>query len=254
MATKDTQVGQVVWYDLFTPDTAASAEFYSALTGWQTQSMDMGSRTYSMFVDGEEGIGGLEPKDGPGPGHWIGYVRVRSLAETLEKVNALGGTTVKEPTSTSPTSAYAIFKDPQGAVCGLYADEHDPGRGERPDVGRFTWSELGADGSDAAREFYLAVFNWELGEAMDMGPGGTYQLLRQGGGDWHIGGIYDKPPHVPSASWAHYITVPEMGPALEQVKELGGTPLFLPQSVGGGDHIVQCMDPQGCVFALHSRG
>ncbi len=253
MATKDTQLGQVVWYDLFTPDAAASAEFYGALTGWQIQTMNMGNRTYSMFVDGKEGIGGLEPKDGPGPGHWIGYVRVRSLAETLDKVTELGGITLKEPTSISPTSAYAIFRDPQGAVCGIYADEHDPGRGERPDVGRFTWSEMGAEQSDAAREFYLAVFSWELGDSMDMGPGGTYQMLRAAGTDWHIGGLYDKSHESPNAFWAHYITVPALGPALELVKERGGTVLFEPQSVGGGDHIVQCIDPQGCMFALHAR-
>ena len=43
-----------------------------------------------------------------------------------------------------------------------------------------------------------------------------------------------------------------MESAAEQVKEMGGQILRGPMEVPGGDKVVQCLDPQGAAFALHS--
>ena len=254
MTIEGTQLGQVAWYDLFTPDIQASAAFYSALTGWQVQTMDMGGHAYSMFLDGEDGIGGLEPHAGPGPGYWVGYVRVADLEATLAQATAQGATVVHPPTPISPTSGYACFRDADGAVCGIYASETDSGRGTQPGVGRFTWSELAANDLATATDRYLALFHWELAEAMEMGGMGTYQLLNQRDGAWHIGGMYTRPAQVPHPYWAHYISVPSLEAATELVTAQGGKVLMPPISVGGDDRIVQCLDPQGCMLALHASG
>ena len=254
MTAQDTARGQLAWYDLFTPDPAASAAFICELTGWQTHTMDMGGHAYTMFMDGETGIGGLEKLNTPGPGYWLGYVNVASLEDTLAAVAAKGGATIQPPTPIGPTSAYASFRDAEGALCGIVSDSEDAGRGTQPGVGRFTWSELASNDHEAARDFYLSLFHWDASEAMPMGMMGTYQTLKQGGGDWHIGGMYNKPPMVPAPYWAHYISVPDLDAALELVKARGGSVLFPPMSVGGDDRIVQCIDPQGCNLALHATG
>lgn len=250
----DTALGQVIWYDLHTPDIEASAAFISELTGWQTHTMDMGGRAYTMFMDGETGIGGLEKHEGPEPGYWIGYVKVADLAQTLATAEAQGGSVVTPPTPISPTSAYAVFRDAEGARCGIVSEGDDPGAGTQPGVGRFTWSELASNDHEAAAKRYLALFHWETSEAMPMGMMGTYQTLKQAGGSWHIGGMYDKPPMVPAPYWAHYISVADLDAATALVTARGGSILFPPMSVGGDDRIVQCMDPQGCVLALHGKG
>ncbi len=57
-------------------------------------------------------------------------------------------------------------------------------------------------------------------------------------------------------AWLYYAKVDDVHPLAEQVKENGGQVLNGPMEVpgGSGDFIVQCMDPQGAVFALHSSG
>ena len=57
------------------------------------------------------------------------------------------------------------------------------------------------------------------------------------------------PPH-----WLLYAKVPDVEAAAETVKSLGGQVLNGPMDVPGGDRVVQCMDPQGAAFALHSSG
>jgi predicted enzyme related to lactoylglutathione lyase len=80
-----------------------------------------------------------------------------------------------------------------------------------------------------------------------------YRIYGQAG-SFPLGGMFTKPPEMPGPPmWLFYISVPSVDSALEKVKELGGKVLNGPMEVPGGDKIAQCMDPQGAVFALHSR-
>jgi predicted enzyme related to lactoylglutathione lyase len=66
--------------------------------------------------------------------------------------------------------------------------------------------------------------------------------------------MFTKPEEMPGPPmWLYYISVPSVDDAVAKVKELGGQILRGPMDVPGGDKIAQCMDPQGAVFALHSK-
>ncbi|MBQ91465.1 MAG: hypothetical protein CL441_08695 [Acidimicrobiaceae bacterium] len=120
--------------------------------------------------------------------------------------------------------------------------------------GRFVWHELNTSDPDAAKRFYSAIFGWVKGEAMNMGPMGTYQMYGREG-QAPEGGMMTTPPGHPGppASWLHYVRVPDVAAALEQVKALGGQVLNGPQEVPGGDQVAQCLDPQGAAFAIHAK-
>ena len=53
--------------------------------------------------------------------------------------------------------------------------------------------------------------------------------------------------------WLYYFNVEDLDAAVEVVKAEGGKVLNGPMEVPGGDRIVQCMDPQGAMFALHAH-
>jgi predicted enzyme related to lactoylglutathione lyase len=106
---------------------------------------------------------------------------------------------------------------------------------------------------EAAYDFYADLFGWEKTDAMDMGEMGTYQMYGQG--EETYGGMFNKPEDMPAPPhWLLYVKVPDVEAAAAKVTELGGQVLNGPMDVPGGDQIVQCMDPQGGVFALHSAG
>ena len=54
-------------------------------------------------------------------------------------------------------------------------------------------------------------------------------------------------------SWLVYFRVPDVHAAAERVKANGGQVVNGPMEVPGGDWIVQAMDPQGAMFAMHHR-
>ena len=61
----------------------------------------------------------------------------------------------------------------------------------------------------------------------------------------------DDMVHLPTA-WLLYFRVPDVHAAAGRVKANGGAVVNGPMEVPGGDWIVQCTDPQGAAFALHS--
>ena len=85
-----------------------------------------------------------------------------------------------------------------------------------------------------------------------MGPGGIYQIYGQSGAP--LGGMFNKPAEMPGPPmWLYYVSVENVNDAVEKVAELGGQVLNGPMEVPGGDLIAQCVDPQGALFALHSK-
>ena len=70
-----------------------------------------------------------------------------------------------------------------------------------PNNGRFNWHELMSSDIDKALSFYKSLFGWTT-EGMDMGPMGTYHILKAG--DVGLAGAMKGPPNVPS-HWLTYV-------------------------------------------------
>ena len=59
-----------------------------------------------------------------------------------------------------------------------------------------------------------------------------------------------KTPETTMPHWLYYINVDAVDAAIARVSEAGGKVINGPMEVPGGSWIVQCLDPQGAMFAL----
>jgi predicted enzyme related to lactoylglutathione lyase len=242
-----------------TSDVDAAKAFYGEVIGWKTQGWDEGEMPYTMFMAGEQAIGGLmtlpEPAKKMGaPPHWLAYVGVTDVDETVAKVTELGGTVLAEPMDIPNVGRISVFRDPHGAVIAAYTPAGDPpGHEGKPNAGEFSWNENGTTDYEAAFSFYEAIFGWDKTGSMDMGDMGIYLMF--GKGETSFGGVFNQSSDMPVTGppfWLHYIKVDDIKSAVERVKSNGGKVMSGPMEVPGGDLIAQCMDPQGVAFALHS--
>lgn len=143
--------------------------------------------------------------------------------------------------------------DSQGAAFAVFTSNHPGGdpKDEAP-LGSVSWHELGTSDWASAFEFYSALFGWNKCEEMDMGDGAIYLLY--GVGEQMVGGMFTKTPEMPGPhAWLYYISVPSTVAAIEKAKSLGATLLNGPMEVPGEEWVAQLMDPQGAVFAVHSK-
>lgn len=247
--------GKFVWYELMTSDAAAATRFYQSVVGWEAKDSGMPGGDYTILSVGGTGIGGLmtlppEARANGVPPCWTGYVGVDDVDACVQGVTAAGGKLLREPEDIPGIGRFAVVADPYGAGFVLFTDSSGemPAPADPATPGYIGWHELQAGDGVGAFAFYSALFGWTKAEAMDMGPQGVYQLFSTGGDP--VGGMMTKMPEVPQPFWLYYINVATLDAAVTRVTDGGGKVLVGPMEVPGGSWIVNCLDPQGAVFAL----
>jgi predicted enzyme related to lactoylglutathione lyase len=246
--------GKFVWYELMTTDTKAAESFYRNVVGWSAKDAGMPGQSYTLLGPGEIHVAGLMPipqeacDAGARPG-WIGYVGVDDVDAYTARVKDKGGAIHREPADIPGVGRFAIVADPQGVIFALFKGAGTPPPAIAPGTpGHAGWHELHALDGAKAFEFYSDMFGWTKDQAMEMGPVGVYQLFAIGGVP--VGGMMTKMANMPSPFWVYYFNVPEIRAAEGRVKAAGGQIINGPHEVPGGSWIVQCLDPQGAMFAL----
>lgn len=250
----DPNAGRFVWYELLTTDSDAAVTFYTAVLGWGTQVFEGAGGPYTMWTVGPQPIGGVmqKPQDGQGPPSWLGYVGVDDVDATARDAAGRGATTYVEPQDIPTVGRFAVLADPQGAAFALYKTLNPAAEPcGSPGIGQVSWHELATSDEEAARSFYTGLFGWQPAGEVDMGGGMMYRMFGYGGPP--AGAIYSRPPEMPVSAWTYYVLVEDLDGKLALVRERGGTVIHGPMEVPGGDRVAICTDPQGAVFAMHSK-
>jgi predicted enzyme related to lactoylglutathione lyase len=123
--SESTGAGNIAWTDLTVPDAQGLREFYGQVVGWSFEPVSMGG--YSDFnvipPDGEGPVAGICHARGVNadiPPVWMIYILVEDLEASLEACRGAGGEILVGPKKMGPDSAYAVIRDPAGAVSALY--------------------------------------------------------------------------------------------------------------------------------------
>jgi uncharacterized protein len=251
--------GHWVWYELMTDNVAGAKAFYEAVVpGWTLSPGTPETANYGFIANADGGMTGglLAPgsdmaSTGAPPG-WLGYLSVRDCDGAVSAIVAAGGKCLMPPRDADMAGRFALVTDCCGAPFYVMTPVPPPGGGESTAFsqtlpGRVAWNELLAGDQARAVGFYTSLFDWTLGDAMDMGPMGTYQFVNHE--EVGIGAIMQAPPDGPQG-WAPYFRVPGIAAAAAAITDHGGTIINGPMDVPGGEQIVQGIDPQGHVFSL----
>lgn len=116
--------GEFCWNELMTSDANKAKEFYRSLFGWEFQSREVDGGTYHMIKAGGKEGGGLMqiPADEAGkiPSHWMTYIYVDDMDDSVAKAQKLGAKIVVPATAVEDFGRFAILQDPTGAHLGLW--------------------------------------------------------------------------------------------------------------------------------------
>lgn len=248
--------GSFIWYELISPDPAASKAFYDAVVGWDIEPEPAGDMDYRMIrKSGGGNAGGILRLTDEMRGHgarpvWLGYVGVEDVDATIAGVTSDGGAVLLAANDIPGVGRIAMIADPQGAP--LYvmreASDEDSDAFSVDQPQHVRWNELSTSDQDAAIAFYKRHFGWGQEGEMDMGEFGAYRFLQHGGVG--IGAVMAKPPQMPVSLWTYYIGVDDIDRAAAAVTAAGGQILFGPMEIPGGEFSLNAMDPQGASFGL----
>ena len=255
--------GNFIWYELMSPDPAASKSFYDAVVGWtiDAQSAMPGPVDYRMIKRSDGGnAGGILKLDDAMREHgarplWLGYLYAEDVDATVAAVTADGGKTLIPAHDAPGIGRFAMVTDPVGVPFYLMKPTPPADQpGASSDVFSVTepqhvrWNELATTDPDGAVAFFARHFGWDQEGEMDMGPMGQYRFWQHGGVG--IGAVMAKPPQMPLSAWTYYIGVEDIDRATTAVTAGGGKILHGPVEIPGGEYSLNAIDPQGAAFGL----
>ena len=111
----------------------------------------------------------------------------------------------------------------------------------------FVHVELNSTDLAKSKAFYGKLFDWKLEDA-DMGPAGTYTMIKVGEGTG--GGMMKQlMPGAPS-SWLAYVLVDDIEAATKKAKSLGAKIMKDVTEVPGAGWLSIITDPTGAMLGL----
>lgn len=169
------KTGQVVWHDLFTPDTDRAMAFYKSVAGWSyvtEHATDFawggGEKDFILALSGDEAGAGILPAPRGLAEGWLAYVEVPDVDAALDQAEVHGGGIVRHPFEVPGVGRNAVIRDPQGALIGVSLSRHSfpvPRRQFGPEV---YLSDTGA----FPGAFYREVLGWQAAGPRTQGQGG----------------------------------------------------------------------------------
>ena len=253
--------GQLIWYELMTPDAEASKAFYDSVVGWQIGEPVAEFQGYRMINRSDDrAAGGVLPLTDEMQQHgarpiWLGYIGVDDTDAAVAAIEEAGGKSLMPAMDIPNVGRIAMVADPQGAP--FYVMKPIP-PADKPNAQsdvfsvdqpqHVRWNELSTTDQDGAIAFYTSPFGWTQEGDMDMGEMGKYRFIQNRGTT--IGAVMRKPPQLPVSLWTFYIGVDDIDRATEAVTSGGGRVLHGPMEIPGGEFSLNAIDPQGASFGL----
>lgn len=118
--------GTFCWMELNSTNVETCKTFYTQLFGWNlspSKAVPDSPMEYTEFGVGEERCGGMfeMPKEhfGDAPSHWMAYVAVDNVDESVAKVEELGGKVCVPPSDIPNVGRFSVVNDPSGATLSL---------------------------------------------------------------------------------------------------------------------------------------
>ena len=116
--------------------------------------------------------------------------------------------------------------------------------------GTFSWVELSTTDTEAAKDFYSALFGWTTDDSPV--PGGVYTMCKKG--DSFVGAIQAQGEEMRAQGhppyWMSYVSVDSVDKTAAQVEELGGKILAPPFDVMDAGRMAVFQDPGKAALAI----
>lgn len=244
--------GKFVWFEHQSSDIPKARKFYDALFGWHTESMPIDGQRYSMILNGDgttsTGIGGYGIAAAGARPQWMSYLSVPDVDASYRTALDAGATSISAPMNYGSVGRGAALADPTGAVFSLWRSNQD----DRPDaqktaIGDWCWNELWTRDAPRALAFYERLIGYQR-DAMDMGPMGTYYMLKTG--EVSRGGLMQSVDREAPSMWLPYVAVADCDATAARGRALGGKVLSPPEEIPNIGRFAILQDPLGAAIAV----
>src|SRR5436190_11745325 len=242
--------GKFIWYDLATEDPEGARAFYGAVFGWKFREVPGAPASYTLIENASGKVGGLfkqaRPQGGTVGSRWLSLMSVRDVEKAAALVKARGGEVLLAPRAVAGRGVHAVFRDPEGAVFGVLANEGGDPADTPVDDGEVFWLDLFSHDPARAAAFYAEVAGYDV----DVGEiAGRRRTLLASDGIARAG-ITRLPASADKPGWLPYILVSDVPGTLARVRAAGGKLVLEPRADLLGGNLAVIADPSGGLVGI----
>lgn len=256
--------GKPIWFDLGSPDVAASAEFYTRLFGWTaTVITEPGAGGYTTFALGDRLAAAVAEHQIDTPYHrpygpdqqvgmpaiWTVYFATDDADTTTKRVMDAGGEIIMEPMDVFGMGRMAVFADPAGAAFAVWQPMSMRGADITGEPSSVTFVELVTNDAAGVQDFYARALGLTAKNAAVAGSTGPLWSLDGTvvGGTRDLADSKAVRPH-----WSVAIGVADCDRTIERAIELGGS-VERPASDTPLGRRAELVDPHGAGFTILTK-
>lgn len=237
--------GKFIWYDLATEDVESARAFYGAVFGWKFREVPGAPASYTLIENSSGKVGGLFRQARP-PGatvgaRWLSLMSVEDVEKAATMVKARGGEVLLAPRAVAGRGTHAVFRDPEGAVFGVLANEGGDPPDSPVDDGDVFWLDLFAHDPAKAAAFYAALGGHAV-EAGEIAGRKRTQLSTQG---IARAGIARLPANADKPGWLPYVLVSDVPATVARARAAGGKVVLAPRGDLLDGQLAVIADPFG---------
>jgi hypothetical protein len=242
--------GKFIWYDLATENPESARAFYGAVFGWKVREVAGAPASFTLIENASGKVGGLfrqsRPQGATVGSRWLSLMSVRDVEKSAAVVKARGGEVLIAPRAVSGRGVHAVFRDPEGAVFGVLANEGGDPADTPVDDGEVFWLDLFAHDPVKAAAFYAEVAGYDV----DVGEvaGRRRTLLATGG--VARAGVARLPASADKPGWLPYVLVSDVPGTLARVRAAGGKLVMEPRADLLGGNLAVIADPSGGLVGI----
>jgi len=242
--------GAFCWTECATTDDQASADFYTAVFGWEqdAQALPVGGRYITFRRNGKSvaatNVQQEQEKAQGIPPHWNVYISVDDVDRVAKEAEQAGGTILAPPFDVMELGRMAVIQDPTGGAVSLWQAKEMAGAEVYVEPNTTAWYELMSPDPQRAVRFFQDLFGYQVRETTTLS--GPYWVLRHK--DENAAGIYN-PQDLPP-SWTPYFQAEDADAVVAKVEQAGGTVMMPATDIPDIGRVAWFSDPQGAVFAI----
>jgi predicted enzyme related to lactoylglutathione lyase len=242
--------GKFIWYDLATENPEGARAFYGAVFGWKFREVPGAPASYTLIENASGKVGGLfrqaRPQGATVGSRWLSLMSVRDVEKAAALVKAGGGEVLLAPRKVTGRGVHAVFRDPEGAVFGVLANEGGDPPDTPVDDGEVFWLDLFSHDPARASAFYagLAGYDVNVGEV----AGRRRTLLATDG--VARAGVARLSANANKPGWLPYILVSDVPGTLARARAAGGKVVMAPRADLLGGNLAVIADPSGGLLGI----
>jgi predicted enzyme related to lactoylglutathione lyase len=241
------EYGQIVWYNLVTPNIADSKEFYGSILDWTFTDIVLRGQKFSIIKHNNVPMGSMLEIPNADASIWLASISVSDIQEAITRYTSNGGKLLIEPFTVSNTGEQVILEGPLGEKIAYINNPASPVSLVDNGPNQWIWTELWSNDTTKSKAFYEKVWNVETSQTQVKGKPYWYFEKESK----KVAGMIPNPAEGTNTQWVPYVNMIDVEELHEKLRALDVNVMLAPQETGKGTVLI-FQDPNGATMGVQA--